>query len=215
MTNPVARKPQRPREGTIRRREDIIKAGLATFGSKGFKGGSLADVAEQVGITQAGVLHYFGSKDQLLLDVLVYRDAADVEHLEGRHIPGGLDLFRHLAKTAALNAERPGIVQAYAVLSAESVTDGHPAKDWFRARYTQLRSEVEQALTEVCAGDDPPHREAIDDAAAVVLAVMDGLQIQWLLDPEAVNLPRSTAFAIEAILAHAVDGHARAVLAAD
>jgi AcrR family transcriptional regulator len=212
MTNPGARKPQRPREVTIRRREDILKAGLVTFGSKGFKAGSLADVAEQVGITQAGVLHHFGSKDQLLLEVLDYRDAADVENLEGKHIPGGLDLFRHLVTTAALNASRPGIVQAYAVLSAESVTDGHPAKEWFRHRYEQLRIEVTQALEIVCAKDDPPASESIDDAAAAILAVMDGLQVQWLLEPDAVDLARATAFAIEAILARAIEGHERELL---
>jgi hypothetical protein len=33
---------------------------------------------------------------------------------------------------------------------------------------------------------------------------MDGLQIQWLLDPGAVDLAGSTAFAIEAILAAVV-----------
>ena len=212
MTNPGARKPQRPREVTIRRREDILKAGLVTFGSKGFKAGSLADVAEQVGITQAGVLHHFGSKYQLLLEVLDYRDAADVENLEGKHIPGGLDLFRHLVTTAALNASRPGIVQAYAVLSAESVTDGHPAKEWFRHRYEQLRIEVTQALEIVCAKDDPPPSESIDDAAAAILAVMDGLQVQWLLEPDAVDLARATAFAIEAILARAIEGHEREIL---
>ena len=207
-----ARKAQRPRQETIRRREDILRAALATFGSKGFKAGSLAEVADQVGITQAGVLHHFGSKDQLLLDVLEYRDQSDVENLEGQHIPGGLELFRHLAKTAALNAERPGIVQAFTVLSAESVTDEHPAQEWFRARYRQLRFEVRRALVIVCASDDPPSETAIDDATAAILAVMDGLQVQWLLEPDAVDLPRSTAFAIEAILAHAIDGHARSVL---
>ena len=212
MANPVVRKPQRPREETIRRREDILKAGLSTFGSKGFKAGSLAEVAEQVGITQAGVLHHFGTKDQLLLDVLVYRDAADVEHLEGKHIPGGLDLFRHLSQTALLNSERPGIVQAFAVLSAESVTDGHPAKDFFRQRYAFLRADVGRALEQVCATDDPPTAEAIDDAAAAILAVMDGLQIQWLLEPDSVDLARATTSAIEAILARAIDGHRRAIL---
>lgn len=212
MAIPEARKAQRPRAVTIQRRQDILKAALATFGSKGFKAGSLAEVAEQVGITQAGVLHHFGSKDQLLLDVLEYRDQSDVEGLEDKHIPGGLELFRHLAKTAALNAERPGIVQAFTVLSAESVTDEHPAQEWFRARYRQLRFEVRRALVVVCASDDPPSETAIDDATAAILAVMDGLQVQWLLEPDAVDLPRSTAFAIEAILAHAIDGHARSVL---
>ena len=212
MAVPEARKAQRPRAVTIQRRQDILKAALTTFGSKGFKAGSLAEVAEQVGITQAGVLHHFGSKDQLLLDVLEYRDQSDVEGFEDKHIPGGLELFRHLAKTAALNAERPGIVQAFTVLSAESVTDEHPAQEWFRARYRQLRFEVRRALVIVCASDDPPSENAIDDATAAILAVMDGLQVQWLLDSESVDLPRSTAFAIEAILARAIDGRARAVL---
>ena len=202
-SSPVTRKAQQPREETIRKREDILKAALQTFGSRGYKSGSLAEIADQVGITHAGVLHHFGSKDQLLLDVLVYRDQADVAHLEGQHIPGGGGLFTHLVSTAALNAKRPGIVQAYAVLSGDSVTDGHPAKDWFRARYAQLRLEVGEALREVC-GDTPPSDQIVDDAAASILAVMDGLQIQWLLDPDNVDLARASEFAIEGILGVAV-----------
>ena len=202
------RKAQRPRQETIRRREDILRAALATFGSKGFKAGSLAEVAEQVGITQAGVLHHFGSKDQLLLDVLEYRDQSDVEQLEGQHIPGGLELFRHLAKTAALNAQRPGIVQAFTVLSAESVTDEHPAQEWFRARYRQLRFEVRRALVTVCASDDPPAETAIDDATAAILAVMDGLQVQWLLDPEGVDMPRIVEKVMDELVDRLTTGNA-------
>jgi hypothetical protein len=51
-------------------------------------------------------------------------------------------------------------------------------------------------------------RDDVDPAvAAVVLtALMDGLQVQWLLDPGAVDLAESTAFAIQAIVAAAVAG---------
>jgi len=212
MADPAVRRTQRPREDTLRKRQDILRAALATFGSRGYKSGSLAEIADQVGITHAGVLHHFGTKDQLLLDVLLYRDQTDVENLEGKHIPGGLDLFRHLVETARLNATRPGIVQAFAVLSGDSVTDGHPAKDWFRARYTQLRGEVRDALRSVCSDDDPPSDAAVDDAAASILAVMDGLQVQWLLDRDEVDLARASAFAIEAILAAAVSGNAQRLL---
>ena len=185
---------------------------MTTFGTKGYYNGSLAEVADQVGMTHAGVLHHFGSKDQLLLEVLDHRDRTDVEHLEGRQVPGGLDLFRHLVKTARLNADRPGIVQTYTVLSAEAVTEDHPGQDWFRERYTVLRGQVKAALTEVCDPDDPPDERDLDAAAASVLAVMDGLQVQWLLDRDAVDLARHTAFAVEAILAAAVAGHRRAPL---
>lgn len=209
MSTSTPRRAQRPREKTARRREDILRAAMMTFGSRGYTNGSLAEIAEQVGMTHAGVLHHFGSKDRLLLEMLEFRDRTDVEHLEGQHMPDGLDLFRHLVLTARLNAERPGIVQTYTVLSAESVTDDHPAKDWFRLRYVQLRSEVGQALREVCDPDDPPAERDVAAAAAAVLAVMDGLQVQWLLDPDDVDLAHASAFAIEAILAGAVVGRKR------
>lgn len=204
-----ARKPHRPRAATAQRREAILQAAMVTFGAKGYYNGSLAEVAEQVGMTHAGVLHHFGSKDQLLLEVLEYRDRTDVEHLAGQQVPGGLGLFEHLVKTARLNAERPGIVQTYAVLSAEAVTEDHPGQAWFRQRYAVLRGEVRQALTEVCDPSDPPSEADLDAAAASVLAVMDGLQVQWLLDRDQVDLARHTAFAIEAILAAAVRGRRR------
>ncbi|TYP88850.1 TetR family transcriptional regulator [Blastococcus xanthinilyticus] len=199
----------RPRAATVERREKILQAAMETFGARGYHNGSLAEVAERVGMTQAGVLHHFGSKDLLLLEVLEYRDRSDVEHLEGRRPPGGLGLFRHLVKTARINAGRPGIVQTYAVLSAEAVTDDHPGQDWFRARFSTLRQTVSDALIEVCDADDLPDPADVDAAAASVLAVMDGLQIQWLLARDVVDLGRSTALAIEAILSAVVAGRER------
>lgn len=182
---------------------------MTTFGTKGYHNGSLVDVAEQVGITHAGVLHHFGSKDQLLIEVLEYRDRADVAHLEGQHAPTGLELFRHLVTTARLNMDRPGIVQTYTVLSAESVTESHPAQDWFRGRFHGLRALLVESLEDVCGPDNLPADDELELAAGAIIGVMDGLQIQWLLDPDAVDLARSTAFAIEAILAAVVGGRER------
>ncbi|WP_407342296.1 TetR/AcrR family transcriptional regulator [Pengzhenrongella phosphoraccumulans] len=200
---------RRPRQETARRREEILQAAMTTFGAKGYHNGSLVDVAEQVGITHAGVLHHFGSKDQLLIEVLEYRDRADVAHLEGQHAPTGLELFRHLVTTARLNMERPGIVQTYTVLSAESVTDNHPAQNWFRGRFQGLRELLTASLAQVCGPDNLPTDDELELAAGAIIGVMDGLQIQWLLDPDAVDLARSTAFAIEAILTAVVGNRAR------
>lgn len=199
--------PRRTRPSKAERREEILAAATRVFGSKGYHAGSLVDVAEQVGITHAGVLHHFGSKDKLLWAVLEYRDRVDVEHLEGQHIPGGLDLFRHLMTTARINADRRGIVQAYAVLTGESVTDGHPAAAWVTERFTVLRGEITAALQQVAQERGVALEEArARSAASAVIGVMDGLQVQWLLDPDAVDLAEETAFAIEAILAAVLAG---------
>jgi len=195
---------RRPRPETARRREEILQAAMVTFGAKGYYNGSLVEIADKVGITHAGVLHHFGSKDQLLIEVLEYRDRADVEHLRGHQAPTGLDLFRHLVATARANMDRPGIVQTYTVLSAESVTDAHPGQAWFQARFRGLRDLLAESLKQVCGPDNLRPDSDIEAAAEAIIAVMDGLQIQWLLDPAEIDLAGSTAFAIEAILAAVV-----------
>ncbi|MFJ3474148.1 TetR/AcrR family transcriptional regulator [Microbacterium maritypicum] len=190
----------RVRPATLAKREQILKAAVEIFGNKGSTNGTLADVAEQVGITHAGVLHHFGSKQKLLLEVLAYRDQADVAELAEKHIPDGPELFLHLVRTAFANEKRPGIVQAYTVLSAESVTDDHPARHFFEDRYTTLRREVTAAFHELCAQEGVRDPDTIAAAAAAILAVMDGLQLQWLLHPDVVELGGASEFAIQAIV---------------
>lgn len=202
----------KPREETVARRTRILEAASEVFGEKGYAKGSLAEIADRVGMTHAGVLHHFGSKNQLLLAVLQHRDDTDVEHLSDQHLPEGLELFTHLVRSAGLNEKRPGIVQAFAVLSAESVTDDHPAKGFFLDRYEMLRGHISEALTSIGSDEDPPAQRDIDMAAAAIVAVMDGLQIQWLLAPEYIHLAESTAFAIDAILAAAARGQRESAL---
>jgi AcrR family transcriptional regulator len=198
------RQPTKSRPETLERRKEIVRAAAEVFGAKGYTAGTLVDIADVVGMTHAGVLHHFGSKDQLLLEVLTLRDETDVEGFEGQHIPDGIDLFRHLVRTAAKNAQRAGIVQSFVVLSAESVTDDHPAREYFRARYATLRDETEQAFRVMCdeLGVDDPR--SVADASAAILAAMDGLQVQWLLARDGVDLARATRFAIEAIVSAVV-----------
>ena len=194
------RRQPRSRPETLARRREILDAAVEIFGSRGYTGGTLQEIADQVGMTHAGILHHFGSKHALLVEVLRHRDETDVADLDGQHIPDGMPLFRHLVRTALLNAHRAGIVQAYVVLSAESVTAGHPGRDFFEKRYRTLRAEVAHAFAVVCAERGITAPDTVDVASAGILAVMDGLQVQWLLDPDAVELARASEFAIEAIV---------------
>ncbi|MEL5991200.1 TetR family transcriptional regulator [Microbacterium sp. 9H2] len=201
----VSRQQARPRPETLRRRAEILQAAMEVFGAKGFANGTLHEIAEQVDMTHAGVLHHFGSKTQLLVEVLSYRDQSDVADLTEQHIPGGMELFRHLVRTAFVNARRAGLVQAYAVLSGEAVTDEHPARSYFQERYRTLRHEVVTAFGIACAEKGVTAPETVADASAAILAVMDGLQVQWLLDPDEVDLARASEFAIEAIVSAVLD----------
>jgi AcrR family transcriptional regulator len=170
---------------------------MQTFAAKGFHRGRLADVAEKAGMTHAGVLHHFGSKENLLRAVIDHRDEIGSAAARSVH---GLDFFRHLIATAQANQGRPGIVQAYVVLSAEAVTEGNPGTDYFSGRFTGLRQLVEDELRQLAPPDDPLSEAEYAAAASNVIALMDGLQIQWLLDPEAVDLVAATIFGIDAVI---------------
>ncbi|MGK5694650.1 TetR family transcriptional regulator [Streptomyces sp. URMC 128] len=183
-----------------RRRQEILQIAMDTFAARGYNNASLQEIADRAGVTQAGVLHYFRSKPQLLTSVLALRDETDIEQL-GTERPRGLAFLRHLVDTVRRNTEREGIVRLYAVLSAESVTEGHPAQEYFRDRYAGLRAMVTEALAEASElGETRPDLN-LEEAANAIIAVMDGLQIQWLLAPDSVDMTASTDRVITALLA--------------
>ncbi|MFH8249454.1 TetR/AcrR family transcriptional regulator [Microbacterium sp. B2969] len=194
----AARTPK-PQARTLERREAVLRAAMSVFGQRGYNKGALVEVAEQAGMTHAGVLHHFGSKEGLLVAMLQYRDGEEAAGIPGRAQTEGPAFLGHMLDTVTENTDRPGVVQTYAVLAAESVTEGHPAQDYFRNRFTGLRDKIAGVLAEV-SGRDAADPEVRDDATALI-ALMDGLQVQWLLDPDAVDMPRI----VEKVLDELVD----------
>jgi AcrR family transcriptional regulator len=163
------------------RRAEIVLAALEVIAERGYRGASMAAVAERVGLTQQGLLHYFPTKDALLVAVLEERDRWDA-------LPDStlrLDLLDSLVE---YNAMRPGIVQTFSALLGESVTEGHPAREFFTQRYGRVRGAMAEVLRAEY-GDRLPSGLTPERAAPLLVAVMDGLQYQWLLDPGSVDMP--------------------------
>ncbi|MFB6819415.1 TetR/AcrR family transcriptional regulator [Streptomyces sp. NPDC056347] len=167
------------------RRAEIVRAALEVIAERGYRGASLSAVAERVGLSQQGLLHYFPTKEALLLTVLEERDQWDTGGGAGGDGVWPVEL---LASLVEYNAMRPGIVQTFSALLGESVTEGHPARAFFTRRYTQVRASM-AAVLRAEYGERLPGGLSPERAAPLLVAVLDGLQYQWLLDPEAVDMP--------------------------
>ncbi|MCZ0989429.1 TetR/AcrR family transcriptional regulator [Streptomyces diastatochromogenes] len=163
------------------RRAEIVGAALEVIAERGYRGASLAAVAERVGLTQQGLLHYFPTKDALLVAVLQERDRWDA-------VPDTRWRVDLLASLVEYNAMRPAIIQTFSALLGESVTEGHPARSYFTQRYAQVRATMTEVLRAEY-GDRLPNGLTPEHTAPLLVAVMDGLQYQWLLDPESVDMP--------------------------
>ena len=169
------------------RRDAILAAANEVFAERGFRGASLATIAKRVGLSEPGLLHHFSSKEELLLELLKLRDQHDdqriAEAIEA-HV-GALEVLLELCRQ---NAERPGLIRLFTILAAESVDDDHPAHEWFRDRYRVRREETARGLAAAQRDGRIDPDLDVDAAASQILALFDGLQIQWLQDPGSVDM---------------------------
>lgn len=170
------------------RREEIVRAAMEVIAERGYRGASLAAVAEKVGLTQQGLLHYFPSKEDLLIAVLTMRDEWD----RGDRVSsdGNPMTVAQTVGVVEANAHRSAIIRTFSALLGESVTEDHPAEPYFRERYRRVRGEMAATLRAQW-GDRLPSGLTPEEAAPLVVAIMDGLQFQWLHDPEGVDMPAS------------------------
>lgn len=181
------------------RREDIIKAAADAYAQAGYHQASLRDIARRAGISHAGLLYYFPTKEALLLAVLQRRDEVDAKR-EGLREPPGTEVVERLLSLAAHNSEHPGIVDLYARLAAEAISPDHPAHEYFVTHYRRARelaAESFDALDRAGRLRDGVHPA---QAAAAFIGLMDGLQVQWLADPSAVDMVATLRFFVTSLL---------------
>jgi AcrR family transcriptional regulator len=164
------------------RRQEILRTAIEVFAASGYEGSSFREIAARVGMSETGLAHHFGGKAALLAAVLQAREEEDGARLrlgQGSIAP---DRLRDLV---AYNAQRRGIVQLFARLSTEGTSKTSPAHEFFTERYERLRrasgANIRRLQDE---GAIRPDLDA-DLVAQVLLAVLDGLQIQWLYDERA------------------------------
>ncbi|OON82550.1 TetR/AcrR family transcriptional regulator [Streptomyces tsukubensis] len=162
------------------KRLEIIDQAVAMFGEVGYRGASLRVIANRGGISHTGLLHHFPTKESLLLAVLEHRDHMDEAWLT-RDGAAGVDQLRRLTELAELNTTRRGIVELFSVVAAEATSAEHPAHGYFVRRYEN--SVASTALAYAQARDEGVLRADVDPdtAAQQLVALMDGLQVQWLL----------------------------------
>lgn len=158
------------------------------FARDGYRGTALSEVAARAGISEPGLLHHFGNKANLLLAVIERRDLdseAFAMELLGMEPSGRL---RAMPEFARRNKERAGLAKLFTVLVAESLEPDAPGHRHFVERYRAMRAIVADSIRSAQAAGLA--RQDIDPAAkaAEIIATLDGLQTQWLLDPGTIDI---------------------------
>ena len=182
--------PRGPYRTGIKRRREIVDAASRIFARYGYAGGSLRQIAGDVGVTPAALARHFDNKYGLLQAVLTHWEEENDHWFDGAR---GVEYFRRLPKLVEFHTSEPGLIELLLTVATEASDPQHPARAWAVARYDHtiqigigyLREARE--LGEIGAMDDAQ----IELEARGVYALMDGMQLQWLLNP---SLPVAKLF---------------------
>ena len=165
----------------VAKREEILERALEVIAREGYRGASVKELADAVGLSQAGLLHYFDSKEDLFTEILRKRDEVDsrqfgdgsaTDHLREDFI----GIIRH-------NTEVPGLVQLFSRMAVDAADPEHPAHKYFLERGASLRANFVETLREQQDRGELTDRMDAETLARVLQAVADGLQLQWMQDP--------------------------------
>ncbi len=169
------------------RRDDILRAAKAAIAENGYAKASLRDIAERVGLTHAGLQYYFPTKEAILTALLDERDADAEQRGREQDAPSSDGTVATLADivratiTAHLNT--PELTGLWAELTIAARSQDHPGHDHFVDRFDHGRALLTERLGSPTKGGALPGGLSAAEAAVLVVAVIEGLQTQWLLDP--------------------------------
>src|SRR6185437_7414343 len=118
----------------VANREEILTSALDVIAREGFRGASVREIADAVGLSQAGLLHYFGSKEQLFVEILRKRDEIDAGQFETGEAADLTSMREGYLRVIRHNSEVPGVVELFSRLAVEASDTAHPAHAYYLER---------------------------------------------------------------------------------
>lgn len=168
------------------RKQRILEVAERLLARNGWRNTSLAQIAREAGVSPAGLLHHFESKEALLEAVLDVRDDDDNAHA---NLSG--DLPSEIGRAAERFERSPELIGTFTVLLIENIDPDAPLHDRLLHR--------QRAATDIVADlirrgqDEGRYRPDIDPAikAVEILSFINGMETAWLLDP---SIPLDAVF---------------------
>ncbi|KMV23981.1 TetR family transcriptional regulator [Mycobacterium heckeshornense] len=168
------------------RRQRILEVAQRLLTRNGWRNTTLAQIAREAGVSPAGLLHHFQSKEQLLHAVLDIRDADDDAHADRAG-----DLIAEIARVPERFDRTPELMGAFTVLLVENLLPEAPLHDRLLTRYRDALDIVAELIRR--GQDSGQYRADIDPTvkAVEILAFINGMETTWLLDP---SIPLTAVF---------------------
>jgi AcrR family transcriptional regulator len=170
-------------------REELLAAARRLLETQGYARITARDLVAESGTNLASIGYHFGSKEGLLNEAIgtVFDEWTEQLAAVAMADPNAAPLQRAQATWSALLANLPkqrALLLSYVEAMAQA--ERTPAlREQFAAHYRGVRARVAELVAQSLDGAVPADDPRAAAIASWVIAVCDGLALQWLLDPEA------------------------------
>ena len=181
---------RRPRRDAVRRR--LLDASLAVFAERGFDSANLDQVAAAAGLTKGAIYSNFASKDELFFAMMTDQVLQRVETIRASLSanaadPHGQQTLHDVGRllTEAFTAQREWQL-VFLDFWRRAVRE-----DAVRAQFVvyrrALRAAIADRVEQIYGGAQVPGNFTVDDVVTVVLALCNGLAIEYYIAADFVS----------------------------
>ena len=162
-------------------RQEVLNAAIDLIARRGSRGVSLGEIAAAAGVSKAGLLHHFATKDALLNAALDIRDELDI-HVGPDYPAVGLQVFDDVETMVREWTNRPATLGLFTELLAENLNPGDPLHERLVARAASVHENLSSALEAGKAKGEVRADVDTDVVAHLIIAFVNGLETYWQLD---------------------------------
>lgn len=186
---PAIPRPKNSSAKGLETRERIVNVAARFIARNGARGTSLSDIAAEAGVSQAGLLYHFGSKEALLNAVLDRHLAFTEQWLWGDGPDPGLAIVWIIVKYVANWPSQPNDDSEYSLIGMNTVvlaenlgedTDLHPRLvEGYRTTIDRVAATLRSAQQRgEIRRDVDPRLKAME-----IIAFCYGLEAAWAVNP--------------------------------
>lgn len=189
------------RDVSAERKTQILKAASVVFARKGFAEARMEDIAEECGLSKATLYLYYRSKDDLIAGLMISTFREQMQGLRMLLDMDGTVRERLMAITQALvaviqqNTDWLSIsFEVYAVASRQP-----NVREFLKEYFAEYRNALAQLFRQgIERGEFLPFNT--EHAAIALVALLEGLFLLWITDPDAVAVAEIAPNAIRFLL---------------
>lgn len=178
--------PKVTKEHLEAKRELILYAAIACFARDGFHKTKMSDIAEMAGVSDGLAYRYFSSKEEIIQEAIHFatgsRELVDVEALEDADVASLLDvMYRTSFRRFGMPGRRTTV--GLRMRSWSEALENDEVKDQVVGRWVEYEPVAETVWSKAQTQGSVP--DDLDPAAIaqVMMAIHDGLDVRWALDP--------------------------------